>query len=164
MFTAIYALMFAAMGAGNNAHFMPDAAAAKNAAANLFLILDTEDEDQLQIREESKMLKEGINGDIEFKEIRFKYESRNEELFNGLCLQVKEGSKVAMVGASGCGKSTIMQMLLRFYAPTKGSISINGISIKDFDIHYLRKSFGVVSQEPALFAGSFKDNIKYNLE
>ena len=77
---------------------------------------------------------------------------------------LKEGSKVAMVGASGCGKSTIMQMLLRFYAPTKGSISINGISIKDFDIHYLRKSFGVVSQEPALFAGSFKDNIKYNLE
>lgn len=110
------------------------------------------------------MLKEGINGDIEFKDIHFKYESREEQLFKGLSLQMKYGSKVAMVGTSGCGKSTIMQMLLRFYAPTEGEITINGINIKDFDIHYLRKSFGVVSQEPVLFAGSFKDNIKYNLD
>ena len=66
------------------------------------------------------MLKEGINGDIEFKNINFKYESRNEELFKGLSLNVKYGAKVAMVGASGCGKSTIMQMLLRFYEPTGG--------------------------------------------
>ena len=55
------------MGTGNNAHFMPDAVVAKNAAVNLFLILDTEDEDQIQMREESSMLKEGINGDIEFR-------------------------------------------------------------------------------------------------
>ena len=120
MFTAMFALTFAGMSTGNNAHFMPEAGVAQNAAANLFLILDTEDEDQVQTREESKMLKEGINGDIEFKNINFKYESRNEELFKGLSLNVKYGAKVAMVGASGCGKSTIMQMLLRFYEPTGG--------------------------------------------
>ncbi|MCL4117608.1 UNVERIFIED_CONTAM: hypothetical protein GTU68_010637, partial [Idotea baltica] len=64
---------------------------------------------------------------------------------------------------SGCGKSTILQLLQRFYFPEKGEITINGISIKDFDVHYLRKSFGVVSQEPVLFEGSFKYNIQYNL-
>ena len=163
MLIAIYVFASAAIGVGGTVNFMPDAATAKNAAANLFLILDTEDEDGLQRREESKMLKEGISGDIEFKEVRFKCQSRNQELLDGLCLHVEEGSKVVIVGASGCGKSTITQMLLRFYAPIEGTISINGIDIRDFDIHYLRKSFGVVSQEPALFAGSFKDNIKYNL-
>ena len=56
------------------------------------------------------------------------------------------GQKIAFVGPSGCGKSTIIQLLQRFYLPTQGSISIDGIDIKDFDIHYLRSQFGVVSQ------------------
>jgi ABC-type bacteriocin/lantibiotic exporter with double-glycine peptidase domain len=61
-------------------------------------------------------------------------------------LRVKKGYKVAFVGTSGCGKSTIIQLLQRFYFPSKGKISINNIDIKDFDIHYLRSQFGVVSQ------------------
>jgi ATP-binding cassette subfamily B (MDR/TAP) protein 1 len=156
MFTAVYAITFAAMSAGNNAHFMPDVAQTNNAAANLFLILDSEDEEQMQAREESKMIKEGVNGDIEFRNISFKYESRTERVFDALSFRVRYGSKVALVGASGCGKSTIIQMLLRYYSPDEGEILINGINIKDFDIHYLRQSFGVVSQEPVLFNGSFR--------
>jgi ABC-type multidrug transport system fused ATPase/permease subunit len=77
-------------------------------------------------------------------------------------LQVKKGNKVAFVGTSGCGKSTIIQLLQRFYYPSNGLLTINGIDIKDFDIHYLRSCFGVVSQEPVLFNGSFADNIRYN--
>lgn len=77
-------------------------------------------------------------------------------------LKIKKGHKVAFVGTSGCGKSTIIQLLQRFYYPTSGTIEINGINIKDFDIHYLRSKFGVVSQEPVLFNGSFAENIKYN--
>ena len=77
-------------------------------------------------------------------------------------LRVKAGNKVAFVGTSGCGKSTIIQLLQRFYYPVRGKISIGGIDIKDFDIHYLRSCFGVVSQEPVLFNGSFADNIRYN--
>jgi ATP-binding cassette subfamily B (MDR/TAP) protein 1 len=61
-------------------------------------------------------------------------------------LQVKKGNKVAFVGTSGCGKSTIIQLLQRFYYPSNGLLTINGIDIKDFDIHYLRSCFGVVSQ------------------
>lgn len=77
---------------------------------------------------------------------------------------IKEGDKSAFVGASGCGKSTIFQLLLRFYDPAAGKITINGIDIKDFDLHYLRNCFGVVSQEPILFNTSFRENIKYNLD
>lgn len=64
MFTAVFAIMFAGMTAGNNAHFMPDVAACKNSAANLFEIQDSQDEDQMQVTEGSKMLKSGIEGDI----------------------------------------------------------------------------------------------------
>jgi ABC-type multidrug transport system fused ATPase/permease subunit len=70
-------------------------------------------------------------------------------------LAVKKGTKVAFVGTSGCGKSTIIQLLQRFYFPSKGKITINKVELKDYDIHYLRSRFGVVSQEPVLFNGSF---------
>lgn len=109
------------------------------------------------------MLKDGINGDIELSNIRFKYESRSETIFDNFSLKIKYGSKIALVGSSGCGKSTIMSLLLRYYFPDEGTIKINGIDIKDFDIHYLRSAFGVVSQEPVLFYGTFMDNIRYNL-
>ncbi len=79
-------------------------------------------------------------------------------------MKIQNQRKIALVGNSGCGKSTIFQLLLRFYDPSEGEIYIGGKNIKDFDIHYLRKSFGVVSQEPVLFNGSFRYNIVYNLD
>ena len=68
------------------------------------------------------------------------------DVLKNIDLLVEDGSFVVLVGPSGCGKSTIMQLLQRFYFPTTGSITIDGIDIKDFDIHYLRSNFGVVSQ------------------
>lgn len=94
----------------------------------------------------------------------FKYESRNEYVFKNMNIRINMGEKAAFVGASGCGKSTIIQLLQRFYYPESGNITINGVDIKDFDIHYLRSQFGVVSQEPVLFNGSFKENIVYNMD
>lgn len=164
VFAAIFGIMFSAMTVGNSSHFMPDIAEGKNSAANLFLIQDAEDEDQKQIREESKLIGEGCDGEIEVKNIEFKYESRKETLFKNFSMNIKQGSKVAFVGVSGCGKSTLIQLLLRFYDLKDGDILINGISIKDYDVHYLRSCFGIVSQEPVLFNGNFKENIIYNLE
>lgn len=66
------------------------------------------------------------------------------------------------MGPSGCGKSTIIQLLQRFYLPESGSITIDGLELRDYDIHYLRSKFGVVSQEPMLFNLSFRENIRYN--
>ena len=108
------------------------------------------------------MLKSGIKGNIKLENVSFKYESRQQYVFKNMNISVKPGQKIAFVGPSGCGKSTIIQLLQRFYLPAKGTISIDGIDIKDYDIHYLRSQFGVVSQEPALFNASFRENIKYN--
>lgn len=66
------------------------------------------------------------------------------------------------VGSSGCGKSTIFSLLQGFYQPTEGAIYIDGVNINDYDLHHLRKTFGVVSQEPTLFNESISWNIKYN--
>jgi ABC-type bacteriocin/lantibiotic exporter with double-glycine peptidase domain len=71
---------------------------------------------------------------------------------------------VALIGASGCGKSTIFRLLLGFYAPQEGQILLEGIDIRDFDIYHLRRSFGVVSQEPKLFNKTIEWNIRYNKE
>jgi len=164
VFTALYAIMFAAMRTGNNMQFMPDMAASKNSAANLFEILDGEDEDQVQKRQNSKMLSTGgTNGKIDIVAVSFKYPSRNAYTLTDVSLSIVPGSKVAFVGPSGCGKSTITQILLRYYEPEKGEIFLDGVNIKDYDIHYLRKLFGVVSQEPVLFNASFRENIRYNV-
>ena len=69
---------------------------------------------------------------------------------------------MGFVGPSGCGKSTIQQLLQRFYDPSEGEILIDGVNIRDYDIHHLRASLGVVSQEPVLFNDTISENIKYN--
>lgn len=109
-------------------------------------------------------MKSGIKGHFELKNIEFKYETRNNYIFENFSIDLDVGKKIAFVGHSGCGKSTIFQLLQRFYEPSKGTILIDGQDIKDYDIHYLRSCFGVVSQEPVLFNGSFKYNIIYNME
>lgn len=163
VFTAIYALIFAAMTAGNNTQMMPDLASCKTSATYLFAILDSEDEDQQQIRDKSLMLTEGgTKGEFDINNISFKYPTRNFNTFTKLSLKIHSGNKVAFVGPSGCGKSTIIQMLLRFYDPDEGEILLDGINIKNFDIHYLRSLYGLVSQEPVLFNTSFLENIRYN--
>jgi ATP-binding cassette subfamily B (MDR/TAP) protein 1 len=110
------------------------------------------------------MINKGIKGHFELKNIQFRYETRNNYIFEDFSIDLNVGKKIAFVGHSGCGKSTIFQLLQRFYEPSKGQILIDGTDIKDFDVHYLRSCFGAVSQEPVLFNGSFKYNIIYNME
>lgn len=150
------------MTAGNNAHFIPDVAASKKSAANILFILDSSDEDQLQIETNSKMLKTPIKGHIQINKISFKYETRDHDVFSNLSLEIKVGEKIGFVGPSGCGKSTINQLLQRFYDPDQGEIFVDGENIRDYDLHHLRASLGVVSQEPVLFNETIGDNIKYN--
>ena len=74
---------------------------------------------------------------------------------------VKAGERVGLVGASGCGKSTIIQLLLRFYEPNEGSILVDGVDLKEYDINALRRHFGIVSQEATLFDETVRYNIMY---
>ena len=101
-------------------------------------------------------------GLISFSNLSFSYPTRPAVMiFQDLNFDIPQGSNVAVVGPSGGGKSTIASLLLRFYTPTKGSISIEGTDISQMNVKQLRRKIGVVAQEPVLFSGSIADNIAY---
>ncbi len=76
-------------------------------------------------------------------------------------LSVKPGQTLALVGPSGCGKSTVVQLIERFYDPSKGGLKLEGVDLRDLNISWLRSRIGIVSQEPVLFEGTIADNIRY---
>ena len=82
-------------------------------------------------------------------------------VLNSVTLSVKAGHTCALVGPSGSGKSTIVSLIEKFYNPTQGSITLDGVSLGDLDTEWLRQQIGIVSQEPVLFDKSISDNIKY---
>lgn len=99
---------------------------------------------------------------IEFKDVHFAYESRPDvKVLQGLNLSIKGGEKIALVGASGAGKSTTIQLLSRYYNINEGNIMINNQNINDFELDYLRKNIGLVPQEIILFGGTIRENIAY---
>ncbi|XP_048137934.1 ABC transporter B family member 19-like [Rhodamnia argentea] len=102
-----------------------------------------------------------IEGNIDIRSIHFAYPSREDKvILRGFTLSIPAGRTVALVGSSGCGKSTIISLVARFYEPSKGVILIDNQNIKDLDLKFLRQNIGAVSQEPSLFAGTIKDNLK----
>ncbi len=106
-----------------------------------------------------------INGEIVFDDVHFTYETRPDvEVLKGIQLKLAAGEKIALAGSSGAGKSTIAQLLMRFYDVSEGSISVDGISVKDYDLHHLRRHIGIVPQEVILFGGSIRENIGYGKE
>ena len=98
---------------------------------------------------------------IEFRNVDFKYPTRKNKILKNFNLIIEPKSKIALVGQSGCGKSTIIALLLRFYDVDHGAILIDDINIKKYDIKFLRSCFGVVQQEPVLFNGTIEYNIKF---
>uniref|UniRef100_A0A8C5B455 ATP-binding cassette, sub-family B (MDR/TAP), member 4 n=1 Tax=Gadus morhua TaxID=8049 RepID=A0A8C5B455_GADMO len=111
---------------------------------------------------ESGLRPDSIRGDIEFRNIHFNYPSRSDvKVLNNLSLSVKTGQTIALVGSSGCGKSTTIQLLQRFYDPQEGSVHIDGHDVRSLNVRFLREKIGVVSQEPILFATTITENIRY---
>ncbi|PAV90843.1 hypothetical protein WR25_04852 [Diploscapter pachys] len=102
-------------------------------------------------------------GRIEFSDVHFAYPTRSSiSVLNGMAFSVAPGKKLAIVGASGSGKSSIIQLLLRHYEQNSGTIKIDGHSLNEFDLSYLRQKIGVVSQEPILFSGTIEENILFS--
>lgn len=119
----------------------------------------------LNEEEEVKTVSKDINlddikGNIEFKNVKFGY-NENKIIINDFNAKVKKGQKIAIVGPTGAGKSTIIKLLMRFYDVNSGSILIDNHNIKDFERSELRSLFGMVLQDTWLFNGSIKDNIRY---
>lgn len=103
-----------------------------------------------------------LKGDIEFKNVRFHYPTRPEiEVLKGIDIQIESGQKIALVGHSGAGKSTIIQLMLRFYNEFSGEITTDGQLIQDYELPHYRGNIGIVPQEVILFGGSIKENIAY---
>lgn len=125
-------------------------------AEGFFEILDS-DED----KEPSGSYKpEKIEGKFEIKNVDFTYPNGNKALHD-ICMSISPGKITAFVGLSGAGKSTIVNLLDKFYEPDSGSITLDGVDLKDYDTQFLRENIGLVLQKNHIFEGSIEDNIKY---
>jgi ATP-binding cassette subfamily B (MDR/TAP) protein 1 len=148
---------------------------AKNSFKSIFRLLAVKNEiDHTPEGNIGKNMPDKIEGKIEFKHVYFKYpvELEKNEVINPFLMKqkyilknvsfsIKPGQKVALVGFSGSGKSTVIKLLERFYEPEKGNILIDGIDIQDYNLYELRKRIGLVGQEPILFRRSIYENIEY---
>ena len=104
-----------------------------------------------------------LKGNVEFKHVKFGYDP-DVTIINDFNSKVKEGQKIAIVGPTGAGKTTMVKLLMRFYDVTDGAILVDGHNVKDFERGDLRKMFGMVLQDTWLFGGTVKENIKYGRE
>lgn len=127
------------------------------AADRVFQVLDTES----QINDKGQIEAEHFKGDISLKDVRFSYE-KNEEVLKGVNLDINSGETIAIVGATGAGKSTIINLLNRFYDIDSGEIAIDGTDIQKFSLNSLREQIAVVLQDVFLFADTILNNITLN--
>ena len=128
------------------------------AAERVFEIMDL----PLEVDEGTKHMTD-IKGNIKFENIHFSY-VEGEEVLKGFNLSVKAGQKIAIVGATGSGKTTVVNLLMRFYDPQEGEITIDGININDIPKQELRKNISIVLQDAVLFETTIRENIKYGNE
>ncbi|KAL3726369.1 hypothetical protein ACJRO7_031286 [Eucalyptus globulus] len=141
-----------------------DLAKGCDAVRLVFAILDRESEIEPQ-NPEGITMRRPMRGHIELKNICFSYPARPELIiFKGLSLEIEAGKRMALVGQSGSGKSTIIGLIERFYDPLSGHVLIDGEDIKSYKLRELRSHIALVSQEPTLFAGSIHENIVYGNE
>ena len=113
------------------------------------------------IDNENKILFQYFSDNITFENVEFKYKDSDEKILKNINFNVKKGETMAFVGNSGGGKSTLVNLIPRFFDVSNGAIKIDGVNIKDYDVKSLRKNIGIVPQETFLFSGTILQNIKY---
>ncbi|XP_027754516.1 multidrug resistance protein 1 isoform X1 [Empidonax traillii] len=161
--TVFFSVLIGAFSIGQTAPSIEAFASARGAAYVIFNIIDNEP--QIDSYSETGYKPDHIKGNLEFKNVYFNYPSRPDvEILKGLNLKISSGQTVALVGSSGCGKSTTVQLIQRFYDPQEGMVTIDGQDIKTLNVRYLREIIGVVNQEPVLFATTIAENIRYGRE
>ncbi|RXM97403.1 Multidrug resistance protein 1 [Acipenser ruthenus] len=161
--TIFFAVIIGAFAVGQTSPNIQSFSSARGAALKIFHIIDSEP--KIDSFSERGYKPDQINGNIEFRNVHFTYPSRpDSKILQGVNLKVSSGQTIALVGSSGCGKSTTVQLLQRFYDPDEGTITIDGNDIRSLNVKCLREYIGVVSQEPVLFATSILENIRYGRE
>ncbi|KAJ8737704.1 hypothetical protein PYW08_000299 [Mythimna loreyi] len=158
----VYSILFSVYMATQSVTFcVPHAevfASARGAATTIFQLIDREPLiDSLQ---QTGLSPRRVIGEITLEDVHFSYPSRPEvKVLNGFSINIKPGECVALVGSSGCGKTTILQLLQRLYDPHTGSVKLDGKDVKNLNLGWLRSCLGVVGQEPVLFRGTIFENI-----
>jgi len=143
VFISTFIPFFAFMGVGLAASNVPSIDRAKGKAKPIFSYID--EKSDLDARKiDAGKASHVEEGRIEFKGVTFSYPSKKQPVLDGLDLEIPAGAKIALVGHSGCGKSTITNLLLRFYNVNSGQILIDGKDIDDYNVHFLRKESGFV--------------------
>ena len=151
-------IIFGAQSAGTVFSFAGDMSKAKNAAAELRRLYDLKPTIDPWSTDGEKV--DHVDGAIEFRDVHFRYPTRPDvAVLKGLNLTVHPGQYIALVGASGCGKSTTIALMERFYDPLSGGVYVDGREISSLNLNEYRSYIALVSQEPTLYQGTIKENI-----
>ncbi|XP_062384435.1 bile salt export pump isoform X2 [Sardina pilchardus] len=160
VFRVISAIVTSGTALGRASSYTPDYAKAKISAARFFQLLDRVP--KINVYSPQGQTWSDFRGNLEFIDCKFTYPTRPDiQVLNGLTVSVKPGQTLAFVGSSGCGKSTSIQLLERFYDPDHGRVLIDGHDSTKVNVAFLRSKIGIVSQEPILFDCSIAENIRY---
>ncbi|XP_072535197.1 ATP-dependent translocase ABCB1-like [Salminus brasiliensis] len=161
--TVFFSVMIGAFSLGQGAPNLESVAKARGAAYIIYNTIDMPRPIDSSSKEGYKP--DSVRGDIEFRNIHFSYPSRKDvKILQGTSLKVPHGKTIALVGASGCGKSTTIQLLQRFYDPDAGEVTLDGRDIRTLNVRWLRENMGIVNQEPVLFGTTIAENIRYGRE
>ncbi|KAG8800378.1 GTPase-activating protein, partial [Serendipita sp. 399] len=157
-FVCVMAVTFGSAQAGNVFAFVPDVSKSHIAGTEIVNLLDSAPEIDAESTDGKKP--EKILGNVEFRNVVFRYPTRPDvRVLRNFNLTVAPGTHVALVGASGCGKSTVIQLIERFYDPLSGQILVDGENISELNVQGYRKHVSLVSQEPTLYAGTIRFNV-----
>ncbi|XP_026264294.2 ATP-binding cassette sub-family B member 5 [Urocitellus parryii] len=160
MFIVFTAIAYGAIAMGETLVLAPEYSKAKSGAAHLFALL--EKKPTIDSHSQKGKKPDTCEGNLEFREVSFFYPCRPDVfILRGLSLSIEKGKTVAFVGSSGCGKSTSVQLLQRFYDPVRGQVLFDGVDAKELNVQWLRSQIAIVSQEPVLFNCSIAENIAY---
>nr|XP_026695936.1 multidrug resistance protein 1-like isoform X2 [Ciona intestinalis] len=160
VFVVLLAVTFGAIAAGQNAIYAPDYAAAKLSAARIIKLLDRVP--TINPYSDDGLKPANCSGEIQLELVEFYYPTRPDvEVLKKCSIKVACGQTLALVGKSGCGKSTVIQLIERFYDVAGGKVLLDGVDIKLLNVEWLRGQIGLVSQEPSLFNQTIKENITF---
>uniref|UniRef100_A0A7I4YQI2 p-glycoprotein 9a n=4 Tax=Haemonchus TaxID=6288 RepID=A0A7I4YQI2_HAECO len=161
--TVFFSVMMGSMALGQAGPQFAVLGTAMGAAGSLYQIIDREPE--IDSYSTDGVKPSNLKGKVTVSNLKFTYPTRPDvPILKGVSFEANPGETIALVGSSGCGKSTIIQLLLRYYNPEDGKITIDGVEIDKINIEFLRNYVGVVSQEPMLFNTTIEQNIRYGRE
>uniref|UniRef100_A0A1I8HK19 Multidrug resistance protein 1 n=1 Tax=Macrostomum lignano TaxID=282301 RepID=A0A1I8HK19_9PLAT len=163
VFKVFFAITFAGLMVGQTFSLIPDYAKARISAGYILQLVAKQP--LIDNLSNEGRRPDSVRGEIALEGVQFTYPQRpGVEVLHGLSLSFPAGQTVALVGVSGCGKSTVMALLQRFYDPSNGRVTLDGADLRDLNVSWLRRNIRVVSQEPVLFARSIEANIVYGLD